>query len=135
MAGFKSKKFTLNAPASEISAFLSDFSNFTGFIPEQVKDWRLENDELIFVAPMIGEIRFRYDERLTNYVSVVSHIAYGGMNTDLKLYFDLKDNGNETPSRVHLDAEVPMMYSMMLSNPVNNMLNMIADKLVAYYNK
>lgn len=134
MAGFKSKKFILNAPASEVSIFLSDFNNFTGFIPEQVKDWRLENDELIFQAPMVGEVRFRYDERLVNYVSVVSHISYGGMNTDLKLYFDLKDDGAQTQARVHLDAEVPLMYSMMLSNPINNILNLIADRLVVYYN-
>lgn len=134
MASFKSKKITLLAPAEKVSEFLSDFNHFTGFIPEQVKDWRIENDELIFIAPMVGEIRFKYDERLHNYVSIISHLSYGGMNTDLKLYFDLKDSGSETLARIFLEAEVPLMYSMMLSNPVNNMLNLIADKLVAHFN-
>jgi len=48
MTEFISERVEVTAPRSDVYNFLSDFTNFEHLMPEQIKNWKADEDRLLF---------------------------------------------------------------------------------------
>ncbi len=129
---FNSHTGTLKVSSSEAFHFLSDLKNLEKFMPEQVVNWNATSDECSFDISGMAHITLRVAERITD--KAVKIVSGEGTPIDFSLRFDFTslDEMSCTCS-ITLDAELSFMLQMMASGPLQNLVNIIADRMTAHF--
>lgn len=128
MAEFESKKVTLNKDRQSVFEYLSDFHNFEGVMPPDIKNWRVDGDSCSFEVSSVGQITLRYSQKKLEKIIIVPELQMG-KGVDLSLFITLEELGLQTKAQVGIETTINPMMRMMLSRPLNNLVNVIADKL------
>lgn len=133
MAEYESKDVLLNADRNTVYSFLSDFRNFNELIPSQVKDWEATADFCSFKAEGAGQVKLRYKSRSQDLIEIEPDMNLP-VSGSIVLFVSLEDKLPKTKASVGANVSIPPMFSMMLSRPLKNMLEMIATALEKHYN-
>ena len=111
----------------EIFDKLCNFNNFAKFLPEQIKDWQSTTDYCQFSVPGIATLKLSISEK-----QEYSKIAYAASNdknipVGITIYLESKDGG--TDLHADIDAELPIFLNAMVKKPLQNLVDMIADRV------
>lgn len=121
------KKIHVQAKDSEVFAKLCNCNNFGKFIPEQIKDWESTVDYCKFSIPGIATLMLTINEKVefSKVVFAASNDKHIPVNITLNL--DGQDDGTDVNAEI--EAEVPAFLSGMVQKPLQNLVDMIADKI------
>lgn len=133
MAEYESKIVVLNADRNTVYGFLSDFRNFNEIVPAQVKDWEATADWCSFKAEGAGQVRLKYKSRNPELIEIEPDMNLP-VSGNITLFVKLDDQLPKTKAMVGAHVSIPPMFSMMLSRPLKNLLEMIAEALERHYN-
>jgi carbon monoxide dehydrogenase subunit G len=132
MTEFKSEKIQINASASELFNFLGDFTNFEHLMPEQIKNWRADQDTCSFTIEGLADLNMRIASRAQD--KNIHIIADGKNPIDYTLDCFLSPV-DENTSNVELifAAKLNPFIKTMASRPLQNFVNMLAEKLQSHF--
>ncbi|HBG69881.1 MAG: hypothetical protein A2W93_14810 [Bacteroidetes bacterium GWF2_43_63] len=134
MAEYESKNVLLNADRATVYSFLSDFRNFDQLIPSQVKNWEATADWCSFKAEGAGQVKLRYKSKSQELIEIEPDMNLP-VSGEITLFVKLDDQLPKTKATVGAHVSIPPMFSMMLSRPLKNLLEMIAEALEKHYNR
>jgi|AntAceMinimDraft_15_1070371.scaffolds.fasta_scaffold21714_2 carbon monoxide dehydrogenase subunit G len=128
MVNIKSEKKEIHSPAGLLFSFLSDFNNFQDLMPEQIVNWKSENDSCSFTIKGMSDINMKIKEKIfPEKIKIISH----GKNLftfELLCFVDYK-NENSSMVCLHFNAELNPMLAMMTKKPLQNLVNIMIEKL------
>ena len=122
---------TINVKAKDRDIFnkLCNLSYFEKFLPEQVKDWEAGEDYCQFSIPGITTIKLSIAEKIE--YSKISYAASNDKNIPVSIVIYLEDKEDGTDIHADIDAEIPIFLSAMVKKPLQNLVDMIADRVKA----
>jgi carbon monoxide dehydrogenase subunit G len=126
---FSSEWKTIAAPAETVFNFVSDLNNLGKLMPEQVINWESTADTCSFTIKGMANIPMRVVSRIpARYIGLEPE---GKAPFDFKIDIDFKDKGEQCETQVKLDAALNPMLAMMAKRPLQNLVNIIVQKLGA----
>ncbi len=128
MAKFKSERVQIDASTQQVFEFLSDFRNFKDLMPPQIVNWQADEQSCSFTIQGMADLSMRMANK--NPWSNI-HIVADGKNPieyTLDCFFEPGEEGKSFAGIV-FDAELNPFLSMVASKPLQNLVNMLADKL------
>jgi carbon monoxide dehydrogenase subunit G len=121
------KPTSINYPVEKVYEFLTDFNNFEQLMPEQITNWKSDNDSCSFTIQGMADISLEFGEKTpTNYVKLV---PVGKVPFSFSLAVNLTDNGDNTKVNVSVEANLNPMMAMMAKRPLENLVNEMASNL------
>jgi carbon monoxide dehydrogenase subunit G len=123
-----SDSFLVHRKAEDIYNFLSDFTNFSHLMPEQVQNWAATPDQCSFEIKGLATLGMKMIERLP--FSKVVMEGEGKLPFDFNLSCHFESEG-ETSTKVVLvmDADMNPFISMMAEKPMHDFINLLAARL------
>jgi carbon monoxide dehydrogenase subunit G len=118
---------TVNKPAKEVFAFLSDFNNYKRLMPEQVTDWESTSDQCSFTIKGMGSLGMKMKDRIPDTSVVIE--KNGKAPFDFLLTCSIQGKENQSDVQLFFDAALNPMMKMMASRPLTNFLNLLAEKV------
>lgn len=134
MAKFQSERVQIDAPEQQVFEFLSDFRNFKDLMPPQIVNWQADEQSCSFTIQGMADFSMRMVNK--NPWSNIHIVAEGDNPIDYTLdcFFEPGDEGKSFAGIV-FDAELNPFLSMVASKPLQNLVNMLADKLQEIFSK
>lgn len=125
---FRSHKVELPVPVEKAYLFLRDLNNFQQLMPEQIINWQSAEDSCSFDIKGMAHISLKRGEILPD--RQVRIISMPGNPIDLEIRGNLEkltDKG--TSATIELTADLSPMLQLMVSGPLQNLVNIMADRL------
>jgi hypothetical protein len=125
---FRSQSVELPVPASKAYSFLADLNNLQRLMPDQIINWQSTRDSCEFDIRGMAHISLQKAE-IQPYNLV--HVISGPDNPlELELKFEIeKIDDAKCSSVVELSAVLSPMLQLMVSGPLQNLVNIMAEKL------
>jgi hypothetical protein len=125
---FRSHTVQLAVPAEKAFSFLSDLNNFQNLMPEQVINWQSTDKSCSFDIKGMAHINL---ERAETVPDKLIRIISGPENPiDLEFRCSLeKQSNDQTSAWIELTADLSPILKLMASGPMQNLVNIMADKL------
>ena len=127
MTEFKSSPENIHKPASNIYQYLTDFHNFENLLPEQIINWQASPEKCSFTIKGMADLALVMGKNEPN--QKVIYQSTDPSPFDFFLSFNLESLQNSTSVQVILSAQLNPMLKMMASRPLQNLVNMLAEKL------
>jgi hypothetical protein len=125
---FQSHQVILHVTVEKAFAFLSDLNNFQHLMPEQVINWQSTETTCSFDIKGMAHINLKRDEIIPN--KMIRVISGPDNPLDLEIRGNLEKSGeSETNAIIELIADLSPMLKLMASSPMQNLVNIMADKL------
>lgn len=137
MSTYKSPQTPITAPVEEVFRFLGNFNNFGGLMPaDQISDWKSTENECSFSIKGMGEFGLRISEKVVNEKIIIVPDGPKKLPVDLNLICEMKavDEQN-TEAGIRIEADIPAMIAMMAGRPLQNLVNILAERLQAKFSK
>ncbi len=131
---FQSHEVRLAVPAAKAFAFLSDLNNLEHLMPEQVINWQSTDKSCSFDIKGMAHINLEKAESIPDRMI---HIISGPDNPiDIEFRCNLDKAGDDqTSASIVLSADLSPMLKLLASGPMQNLVNIMADKLSAEFQK
>ncbi len=115
-------------------SFLSDFRNFEKLMPDQVKNWRADENTCSFRVEGLADLSMRIDGKYPH--SNIRIVSDGKNPANYQLEYFLKKAGEQS-CRVDIVFEVELNPFMkaVASRPLQNFVDLLAEKLRQRYAK
>lgn len=125
---FQSHEVRLAVPAAKAFAFLSDLNNLQHLMPEQVINWQSTDKSCSFDIKGMAHINLEKAESIPDRMI---HIISGPENPiDIAFRCNLDKTGDDqTSASIMLSADLSPMLKLLASGPMQNLVNIMADKL------
>lgn len=132
MAKFESDLVALNTDCQTVFDFLGDFRNFETLLPSQVKNWQADESSCKFTIDGMADFSMRIDGKYPyNNIHIVSH---GKNPADFTLdYYFTASREKGCRFSVVFDVALNPFQKMLASGPLQNFVNMLAEKLRERY--
>lgn len=127
MTEFKSNPAAIRKTASDIYIFLNDFNNFEKLMPEQVTNWQSSITNCSFTIKGMADLAMKMGN--CNEFDLVTYLSISPSPFDFSLYFTISEKEDYTEVHCTLDASLNPMLKMMASRPLQNFVNLLAEKL------
>jgi carbon monoxide dehydrogenase subunit G len=128
MTEFKSKQISISKPADFIFSYLDDFNNFENLLPEQVTNWQATKDNCSFTIQGMADLKIKKGTK-----SEFTHLSYtseGNKPFEFALHFHFHENAeSNTESHIIFEAKLNPMVKMMASRPLQNLVEIMVEKL------
>ena len=112
----------------EFFGIVSDMRNIPHLLPEQVINVNADEDNLSFTVQGMGSIALRVSQRIT--YSLIQLVPVGKTPFQFVLSIKIAGLGNNCRVMYEIDAELNPLMSMMAKRPLQNLVNMMAEKTV-----
>lgn len=112
----------------EFFAIVSDMRNIPALLPEQAINVNADEDNLSFTVQGMGSIALRVSQRIT--YSLIQLVPVGKTPFQFVLSIKIAGLGNNCRVMYEIDAELNPLMSMMAKRPLQNLVNMMAEKTV-----
>jgi len=128
MAVFQSKLVQLSTDNVSVYNYLSDFRNFGTVMPEQIKDWQATESSCSFSIPNLATIHMSIKEKIVGEkISIVPDGSFA-FPFELTCNFTAVSDSAST-AMVVFDANINPMMSMMVSKPLQNFVDLLAEQI------
>ena len=112
----------------EFYAVVSDMRNIPALLPEQAINVKADEDNLSFTVQGMGSIALRVIQRVS--YSLVQLAPVGKTPFPFVLSIKIAGLGNNCRVMYEIDAELNPLMSMMAKRPLQNLVDMMAEKTV-----
>ena len=112
----------------EFFAIVSDMRNIPALLPEQAINVKADEDNLAFTVQGMGSIALRVSQRIT--YSLVQLVPVGKTPFPFVLSIKIAGMGNNCRVMFEIDAELNPLMAMMAKRPIQNLVDMMAEKTV-----
>ena len=112
----------------EFFALVSDMRNISALLPEQAINVNADEDNLAFTVQGMGSIALRVSQRIT--YSLVQLVPVGKVPFPFVLNIKIAGLGNNCRVMFEIDAELNPLMAMMAKRPLQNLVDMMAEKTV-----
>ena len=129
MLELTSKTGTAKAKQEAVFNFVSDFRNFSRLLPEErLNDMEITGDTMKFSIAGLGEIGLKIGERHPYSQLIINAIE--GTSADFTFWINIAESvGNTSQVQIVLQARLNMFIEMMAKGPLQQFLDLMADKL------
>jgi carbon monoxide dehydrogenase subunit G len=128
MAKYTSEKTIIKASCKDIYTFLSDFNNFEKLMPAQVKNWKSDHDTCSFKIDGLSDLSMKMQNKQEN--KSINIISFGKNPVDYTLdIFLFKVDEDKCEVVIEFNAELNSFMRMLADKPLQNFVNMLAEKL------
>ena len=117
-----------NKSEQEFFAIVSDMRNIPALLPEQAINVKADEDNLAFTVQGMGSIALRVNQRIT--YSLVQLEPVGKVPFPFVLNIKIAGLGNNCRVMFEIDAELNPLMAMMAKRPLQNLVDMMAEKTV-----
>jgi hypothetical protein len=125
---FQSHKVELPVPVEKSYLFLYDLNNLHQLMPEQVINWQSTEDSCSFDIKGMAHISMKRGETIPN--KLVRIISMPENPIDLEIRGNLeKQSASQTTLWIELTADLSPMLKLLASGPMQNLVNIMADRL------
>jgi hypothetical protein len=125
---FLSQKVELDVPAEKASLFLSDLNNFQKMMPEQIVNWQSTEESCEFDIKGMAHITLKRAEVIPGKLVRIISGPDNPLELEIRGILEKIDE-NKTSTTIELTAELSPMLKLMVSGPLQNLVNIMADKL------
>lgn len=112
----------------EFFALMSDMRNIPALLPEQAINVQADEDNISFTVQGMGSIALRVSQRIT--YSLIQLVPVGKVPFPFVLSIKIAGLGNNCRVMYEVDAELNPLMAMMAKRPLQNLVNMMAEKTV-----
>ena len=112
----------------EFFAIVSDMRNIPALLPEQAINVKADEDNLAFTVQGMGSIALRVSQRIT--YSLVQLVPVGKVPFPFVLNIKIAGLGNDCRVMFEIDAELNPLMAMMAKRPLQNLVDMMAERTV-----
>ena len=128
MTEFKSNLVDVSKQAKSIFTFLDNFNNFEKLLPDQVTNWQSTKNNCSFTIQGMANLKLLKGSKTEfNYLSYNSE---GKSPFELSLHFYLNNKSEtNTDTQLIFKADLNPVLKMMASRPLQNLVNIIIEKL------
>ena len=112
----------------EFFAIVSDMRNIPALLPEQAINVKADENNLAFTVQGMGSIALRVSQRIT--YSLVQLVPVGKVPFPFVLNIKIAGLGNNCRVMFEIDAELNPLMAMMAKRPLQNLVDMMAEKTV-----
>lgn len=112
----------------EFFGIVSDMRNIPALLPEQAINVQTDNDNISFTVQGMGSIALRVSQRVT--YSLVQMVPVGKTPFPFVLSIKIAGLGNNCRVMYEIDAELNPLLAMMAKRPLQNLVDMMADRTV-----
>ena len=112
----------------EFFALVSDMRNIPSLLPEQAINVNADEDNLSFTVQGMGSIALRVSQRIT--YSLVQLVPVGKVPFPFTLNIKIAGLGNNCRVMFEIDADLNPLMAMMAKRPLQNLVDMMAEKTV-----
>ena len=125
---FTSETTRIERPSDDIYSFLADLNHFEHMMPEQVINWQSTADHCTFTIKNLADLGLKIENRVPGQQVLV--VSDGKAPFDFKLSCNLTASSEiSTEVIFEITADLSPMFKMMVSNPLSNLVNIMAGKL------
>ncbi len=123
----KSEFTEIGSTSEQLYTFLNDLRNFEKLMPEQIRNWVADSDSCSFEIEKMATIELRIIERKP--YSSLQIAGEGKTPFPLQLRAIIKESGEQSSISFEIEAEVNSMMSMMVKRPLQNLVDILGQKL------
>lgn len=128
MTNIKSKKQIIQAPASKIYQFLSDFNNLEKLMPSKVTNWSSTMTSCSFTIQGMATLNMAHGNNKENELVHMKAAGKNPFHYDLNSHISAQgDDASEV--FVELNADMNSMVAMMAKKPLENFVNILVEEL------
>ncbi|MFA6923628.1 MAG: hypothetical protein WC223_05180 [Bacteroidales bacterium] len=128
MTKIESQKTLINNSSEKIYNFLSDFNNFFKLMPEQVINWKSDENECSFTIKGMVDIKMQIAEKIP--YSKIVYKSAKGFTLDFNLICEIeKIDETKCNAKLHFEAELSQVLKMMVETPLKNFVGILIKKL------
>ncbi|KAF0129927.1 MAG: hypothetical protein FD155_2171 [Bacteroidetes bacterium] len=118
----------IKGSTGQVYSFVSDLSNMGDLMPEQVVNWKAEKDRCSFTVKGMTSLSLRIEEQIPG--KRIRLVPDGKSPFEFELLLHLREKTPQTSeSMVEIAAELNPMMAMMAKRPLQNLVDIIAEKL------
>ena len=118
----------INKPAELVFNFLNDFTNFERLMPEQISNWNADKDSCSFEINNMATIELRIIERVPFQLLKMASEGKSPFPIQLISKLETKEE-NVCKFQFEITAETNPMITMMVKKPLQNLVNIMGEKL------
>jgi carbon monoxide dehydrogenase subunit G len=126
---FESKWQNINASATQVFSFLNDLRNLEKLMPEQIIDYKAEAQKCSFTIKGMTSLSLKVDQAIEP--KLIRLVPDGKSPFEFELMAHLRESEGTTQAKIQLQAELNPMLAMMAKRPLQNLVEIMADKLSA----
>ena len=123
---FKSEYIDTSKSEKEMYALASDMRNIPSMLPEQAVNVKADADTLAFTVQGMGSITLSVSQRVP--YSLVQLVPVGKVPFPFVFSIHIASTGDKCRVMFEIDAELNPLMSMMAKRPLQNLVNMMAEK-------
>lgn len=129
---YESHLVHLTASQQDAYEFLSKMDHFGHMLPEQVSNWEASGERCSFDITGMAHIELIAGENKEP--GEVNIISAPGSSPELALRFSISpSSGNGCGVSIRLSANLSPMLQMLAANPLQNLVNIMADRLKEHF--
>lgn len=119
---------TLQAPISEVYAFLADCNNHEQLMPSSITGWSSTKDTASFTIQGLAKLALQVKERIEN--EKIVFIPSEKAPFEVSLAWELTPiTPHQTLAKMHVEADLNMMMKMMVSGPLQKLVDYQVEQL------
>lgn len=123
---FKSEYVDTCKSEKEFFALASDMTNIPALLPEQAINVKADADTLAFTVQGMGSITLSVSQRVP--YSLVQLVPVGKVPFPFVFSIHIASTGDKCRVMFEIDAQLNALMSMMAKRPLQNLVNMMAEK-------
>ena len=121
------KPATINQDIQSVYTFLTDFNNFQPLMPDQITNWKSDNESCSFTIQGMADISLVFSEKIPN--ELIKLVPQGKVPFSFSLILKLSEIESNTIVKVDVDAKLNPMMAMMAKRPLENLVNVMAGNI------
>jgi hypothetical protein len=125
---FQSHRVELPVKVEKAYAFLFDLNNLHQLMPEQVINWQSTDDSCSFDIKGMAYISLKRGETIPNKLVRIMSMPENPIDLEIRGNLE-KQSATQTALWIELTADLSPMLKLLASGPMQNLVNIMADKL------
>jgi hypothetical protein len=125
---FRSHMIELPVSAEQAQSFLLDLNNLRHLMPEQIINWQSTEDSCAFDIKGMAHITLQRAETIPEKLVRVISGSENPLELEIRLNTE-KINDTRCSAWIELGAVLSPMLQLMVSGPLQNLVNIMAEKL------
>jgi carbon monoxide dehydrogenase subunit G len=128
---FTSDKRNIQASVDDVFVFLSDIENFKILMPDQLQSWESEGDYCRFIIKGLPRLDMKVGQKIEN--KSITLLSGEESPVEFSLHCQINEEKKNSEAIISLDADLSHMLKMLASGPLQNLVNIMVEKLEAYF--
>ncbi len=134
MTEFRSQRVEIAASSAIVFDFIGDFTNFQHIMPEQIKNWKSNQDSCSFTIDGLADLSMKIESKTRpENVHIVSH-GKNPIDYTLDVILGHQDEAHCNATIV-FNADLNPFIKVMASRPLQNFVDILAGKLQQHFSQ